>query len=135
MKKLFSISYSDNGISFAALLLRIGAGATMLTHGFSKLMTFAAKSGTFADPFHIGSTVSFSLVVFAEVFCSVFVILGLFTRLACIPLIIDMAVALGFAHHWQVFGDGEKTGLFLAAFLAILFTGPGTISVDRFIGR
>jgi len=135
MKKLFSISYSDNGISFAALILRIGTGAIMLTHGFSKLMTFAAKSGTFADPFHIGSTVSFSLVVFAEVFCSVFVILGLFTRLACIPLIIDMAVALGFAHHWQVFGDGEKAGLFLAAFLAILFTGPGKISVDRFIGK
>jgi len=135
MKKIFSISYSDNGVSFAALILRIGAGAIMLTHGFSKLMTFPAKSGTFADPFHIGSTVSFSLVVFAEVFCSVFVILGLFTRLACIPLIIDMAVALGFVHHWQVFGDGERPALFLAAFLAILFTGPGKISVDRFIGK
>jgi putative oxidoreductase len=55
--------------------------------------------------------------------------------LACIPLIIDMAVALGFAHHWQVFGDGEKSGLFLTAFLAILFIGAGKMSVDRFIGR
>ena len=136
MKKLFSIKYSDNAVSFASLLLRIALGIMILPHGFSKLMSFATKSGTFPDPFHIGSTASISLVIFAEVFCAVFIILGLFTRLACIPLIIDMAVAMSFAtHHWQVFGDGEKEALFLAASTTLLFIGPGKISVDRFIGK
>jgi len=135
MKKLFSIKYSDNGVSFASLLLRIALGAMMLPHGFSKLMSFATKSGSFPDPFHIGSTPSLCLVIFAEVFCSVFIILGLFTRFACIPLIIDMAVALGYAHHWQVFGDGERDALFLAGFISLLFIGPGKISIDRFIGK
>jgi putative oxidoreductase len=136
MKKLFSIKYSDNAVSFAALLLRIALGAMMLPHGFSKLMSFATKSGSFPDPFHIGSTPSICLVIFAEVFCSVFIILGLFTRFACIPLIVDMAVAMGYAtHHWTAFGEGEKEALFLAGFITLLFIGPGKISIDRFIGK
>lgn len=135
MKKLFSIRYSDNAITFAALLLRIAIGSMMLPHGFNKLLGFATKSGNFPDPFHIGSVVSFSLVIFAEVFCSAFVVLGLFTRFACIPLIIDMAVALGYVKHWQVFGAGETETFFLIGFMTILFTGPGRISIDRFIGK
>lgn len=135
MKKLFSIKYSDNSISIAALLLRIGLGIMILPHGFSKLVNFASRSQKFADPFHIGSTASLSLAIFAEVLCAVFIILGLFTRFACIPLIITMMTALWFAHHWQVFGDGENVALFLTGFLALLFMGPGKISLDRFIGK
>ncbi|MGC4034606.1 MAG: DoxX family protein [Chitinophagaceae bacterium] len=135
MKKLFSIKYSDNGVSFAALLLRVAIGSMMLPHGFSKLMGFASKSGSFFDPFHIGSTASFCLVIFAEVFCSAFIILGLFTRFACIPLIIDMTVALWYAHHWQIFGVGETDALFLTGFLTLIFIGPGKVSLDRFIGK
>ncbi len=135
MKKLFSIKYSDNGISFAALLLRVALGVMMLPYGFSKLVNFASKSNTFADPFHIGSTPSLLLVIFAEVFCSVFIILGLFTRFACIPLIIVATVALGYANHWQLFDNGQKPALFLTGFLALLFIGPGKVSLDKLIGK
>lgn len=135
MKKFFSISYSDNGVSFAALVLRVALGAMTLPYGFSKLMNFASRASNFYDPFHIGSTVSLCLVIFAEVFCAAFIILGLFTRLACIPLIAVMAVALGYANHWHLFGDGQKPALFLAGFIALLFIGPGKISLDRFIGK
>src|SRR5437868_1165366 len=113
MKRLFSINYSDNAVSFAALLLRVAIASMMLPHGFSKLMSFASTSGHFADPFHIGATASLCLVIFAEVFCAAFIILGLFTRFACIPLVIDMCVALGYVHHWDVFGKGELDALFL----------------------
>jgi putative oxidoreductase len=98
-------------------------------------MHFAQKAPRFADPFHIGSTTSLSLVVFAEFFCSAFIILGLFTRLACIPLIIAMSVALFIANKGAFFGVGEAAGLFLACFITLLFTGPGKVSLDRFIGK
>ncbi|HEU4473112.1 MAG TPA: DoxX family protein, partial [Flavisolibacter sp.] len=89
MKRLFSTNYSDNGFSFAVLLLRVGVGSLMMIqHGLDKLMHFAQKAPRFSDPFNIGSTTSLSLVVFAEFFCAAFIILGLFTRLACIPLVI-----------------------------------------------
>jgi len=136
MKRLFSTSTSDNAFSFAMLVLRLGVGLPMMiNHGLDKLMHFAQKAPRFADPFHIGSTTSLSLMVFAEFFCAAFIILGLFTRLACIPLIIGMSVALFSAHKGEFFGVGESAGIYLACFIALLFTGPGKISLDRFIGK
>lgn len=136
MRKLFSTRVSDGAFSFAMLVLRLGVGFLMLVnHGLDKLMHFAEKSGRFADPFGVGSTTSLSMVVFAEFFCSVFIILGLFTRLAVLPLIIAMGIALFYAHKGQLFGDGEMAALYLSAYIAILFAGPGSASLDKFIGK
>ncbi len=136
MKRLFSTRVSDGAFSFAMLLLRLGAGSLMMVnHGLDKLMHFADKASRFADPFGVGSTTSLSLVVFAEFFCAVFIILGLFTRLAAIPLVVAMSVALFYAHKGQMFGDGEMSAVYLTAFLTILFAGPGNISLDKFIGK
>jgi putative oxidoreductase len=136
MKKLFSTRTSDSAFSFGMLLLRLGAGSLMLVdHGLDKLMHFSEKAGKFADPFHIGSTTSLALIVFAEFFCAAFIVLGLFTRLACIPLIIGMGVALFYAHKGEFFGGGESAGLYMIVFLAILVMGPGRVSLDRFIGK
>lgn len=134
MKKLFSTRTSESAFSFAMLVLRIGTGSLMMiNHGLDKLMHFSQKSGGFADPFGIGPTATLSLVIFAEFFCSVFIILGLFTRLACIPLIVAMSFALFMAHSGDFFGKGELAGLFLVSFLTILFAGPGKMSLDRLI--
>lgn len=133
MKKLFSIRYTDNGISLSMLILRVSLGLMMIPHGYNKLIRFAAKSSSFVDPFHIGNSTSMALAIFAEFFCAVFIILGLFTRLACIPLIIAMGVALFYSHGGQIFTEGEKAGLYLAGFIAILFAGPGKVSLDKLI--
>ncbi|HZI54921.1 MAG TPA: DoxX family protein [Chitinophagaceae bacterium] len=135
MKKLFSIKYSDNGISFATLIMRLALGGLMIPHGYNKLINFATLSSKFSDPFHIGSAISLGLTIFAEFFCAVFILLGLFTRLACVPLIINMAVAVFYAHKGDFLNTGEKATLFLFCFIALLFTGPGKISMDKFIGK
>lgn len=136
MKKLFTTGVSDNGLSLALFVLRVGAGLLiMIKHGFDKLTHFAHLAQRFADPFHIGSTTSLALVVFAEFFCAAFVILGLFTRLACIPLVIAMSVALFSAHKGDFFGRGEAAGLFLIIFFVLLITGPGKASLDRMIAK
>ncbi|MEO7924255.1 MAG: DoxX family protein [Chitinophagaceae bacterium] len=135
MKRLFSTKYSDRSISFSLLLLRLALGGLMIPHGYKKLMNFATKSASFTDPFHIGGPASMSLTIFAEFFCAIFIVLGLMTRLACIPLIVAMSVAVFISHQGEVFGDGEQAALYLAGFVALLFTGPGKISVDRLIGK
>lgn len=136
MKKLLSIRYSENAFSLALLLLRAGVGSLMMiNHGMDKLIHFAQRSGRFADPFGIGSTTSLSLVVFAEFFCAAFIILGLFTRLAAIPLVIAMGVALFSAHKGEFYGEGESAGIYLICFLVILLVGPGKVSVDKLIGK
>jgi putative oxidoreductase len=135
MKKLFSIKYTDNGISFATLVLRLALGGLMIPHGYDKLLHFASRSSSFMDPLHVGHTASMALVIFAEFFCAVFVVLGLFTRLACIPLIISTAVAVFIAHNGDIFGDGANAALFMFGFIALLFTGAGKISLDKLIGK
>jgi putative oxidoreductase len=137
MKKLFSTRTSENAFSFSMLMLRLGAGLLMLiNHGLDKIMHFASKAPKFADPFQIGSTTSLSLVVFAEFFCAAFVILGLFTRLATIPLVIAMGVAFFISNKYNFSTTGgELSLLFLVCFSVILIAGPGKLSLDRFISK
>jgi len=137
--RIASTKYSDAAFNFATFILRIGAGSLMIAnHGLTKMNNFSHMSSGFANPFHIGSPATLALVIFAEVFCSGLIILGLFTRLACIPLIFEMAFAFVNIHHmnWAAGqGGGEADLLFLVCFLALLFTGPGKVSVDRLIGK
>src|SRR5215211_8494557 len=136
MKKIFSPGYTDHAISIATFILRLGAATPMMIiHGLDKLKTFSEKSGHFADPFHVGASNSLALVVFAEFFCAALVLLGFLTRLACIPLIINMAVALFMIHKSDFLGKGELAGVYLACFVALLFTGPGKISIDKLISK
>jgi len=135
MKRLFSTKVSDNAISFALLILRITAGGLIIPHGYTKLMSFASKSSGFSDPYHIGSSTSMALVIFAEFFCGALVVLGLLTRLACIPLIIAMGTVVFMMYHGNLTGKGETPTLFLACFLVLLITGPGKASIDRLIGK
>ncbi len=135
MKKLFSTDYSEASFTLATLILRFAAGAMIIPHGYSKLKNFGKMSSSFADPFHIGSSLSLSLTIFAEFFCGMLILIGLFTRLASIAPIIAMAVALFYAHNGDFFGKGEMAALYLSIFIAILFVGPGRASVDNMIGK
>ena len=116
------------------LCLRVGLGGMMLgLHGWGKFASFPEGAAGFPDPLGIGSAATLTLAVFTEVFCSVFVILGLGTRLAAVPLLITMLVA-GFIHHADdPFSIREKALLYGIGFLVLVFTGPGPWSVDAWL--
>ena len=135
MKKLFTTNYSAGAFNMAMLLLRLTLGILMMNHGFDKLTHFTKTAENMPSLFGMDGTVSAALVVFAEFFCSLFIILGLFTRLACIPLVICMGYALFKAHKGEIFGDGEMAALYLGAYLTLLIVGPGKVSVDGMIGK
>lgn len=135
MKKLLSTGYTDWAFNIAMLVLRAGLGVMMLTHGYDKLIHFAAKKSTFINFLGMGSTVSLSLSLFAEFFCALFVMIGLFTRFSVLPLVIGMSVALLKAHDGAIFGGGEKAAVYLTGFLVILLVGPGKASVDGMMGK
>lgn len=135
MSKLLSTNYSDGAFNVGSLLLRLGMGSLLLPHGLDKLTHFAQYKGQFINFLGIGTTLSLALTIFAEFFCSIFVILGLGTRLAAIPPFIAMSVALFKAHNGDIFGKGEHPALFAIGFLAILFFGPGKVSVDGAMGK
>jgi putative oxidoreductase len=135
MKKLLSIKYSAGAFNAAMLLLRIAMGAIMMHHGYDKLVNFAKYKAQFINFLGIGQAASLSLVIFAEFFCALFIIIGLFTRFSVIPLIITMCVALFKTHHSDFMGDGEMASLYLAGYIVILLLGPGRVSVDGMMGK
>ena len=95
IRKLFSSSsWSANATDWASLILRLTFGLLMLSHGIPKLMKLMDGNMEFGDPIGIGVPASLALTVFAEVLCSALLVIGLWTRLALIPLIITMAVAV-----------------------------------------
>jgi putative oxidoreductase len=100
-KPLFLITNTLTGTNSAIglLILRVGIVFTMAyLHGFPKLTGYSQMSGSFPDPLGLGSGISMALVIFAEFFCSLALALGLFTRLASIPLITTMGVAFFMFH-------------------------------------
>lgn len=136
MKKLLSTACSDAAFGIAMFVLRVTFGLLLcINHGFAKMSNFGTLKYKFFDPFHIGSQWSLTMAIFAEVFCAIFVVLGLFTRLAAIPIVILLAVATFLFHKGQPMANHELAVIYLAAFLAILFAGPGKYSVDGAMGR
>lgn len=131
-----SISYSTTSFNIAMLLLRISFGVIlMVSHGFAKLRHFDQLQSTFYSFMGMGPKASLILALFAEVFCSLLIVLGLFTRWACIPLIITMLVVIYGANAGKDFLDSELAIAYLVAFVTLILCGPGSISVDGMISK
>jgi len=135
MRRLISTKYSAGAFNAAMLFLRVATGALMMKHGYDKLVHFAEYKIKFMNFMGIGQAASLSLTIFAEFFCALFIIIGLFTRLFVIPLIVVMCVALFKVHNADFMGQGEMATLYLAGYLVLLFVGPGRVSIDAMIGK
>lgn len=135
MGKLTSTSYTTGAFNAGILILRLGMGGLMMKHGYQKLIHFSEYKSQFMNFLGMGQSLSLSLAIFAEFFCALFILIGLFTRLATIPVIVVMCVALFKAHNSDFLGEGEMATLYLAGYLSLLFVGPGRISVDGMMGK
>lgn len=130
MKRVI-FSINPLSLDFGLLLLRLLSGGVILTHGLPKVQKIISNNLQFGDPIGLGTDTSLYLSAFAEVVCAVLVVLGLLTRLAIIPLVINLAVAFFIVHAADVFATKELALLFLGMFVVLFFTGPGAFSLDR----
>lgn len=117
--------------NLSLLVLRVGAGLLIFTHGWPKLLKVFNGDFAFADPIGIGATLSLILAAFAEGICGLLVTLGLGTRLAAIVLSINMFVVAFIAHAGDPFSSKEKGLLFLLLFVVLALTGAGKHSLDK----
>jgi putative oxidoreductase len=136
MKKFFSTNYSNFSFNLSMFLLRIGVSCMLfINHGLPKLNRFSELKTSFSDPLHIGSATSLVLIMFGEIICTVLLVLGLLTRFAAFVLVIAFIVIVFIVQKNRPLKDHELAALFLAAFLTILFCGPGKWSLDKLIGK
>ena len=137
LKNFLFPAYLDESRTYSTLVLiiRILFGFLFLSHGYAKLMQHASMADLFADPFGLGSTLSFWMVVFAEVVCSFALIFGILQRVVLIPMTITMAVAFFVVHGGDAFAARELSFIYFIVFVILFITGPGEFSFDSIIGK
>ena len=122
---------AENGV----FLLRVSVSLLMLSHGVPKALEYETLVQSFPDPLNVGTEISAMLILFAEVGCSVLLLLGLFGRFASATLFIAMMVA-AFVHQFaDPFAGRELPLLYAAVYACLTFTGPGSTSIDAWLER
>jgi len=121
--------------SVGLLILRLGVGGMMMTHGYDKLINYADKVEKFPDPLGIGSQMSLISTIGTEFVCSIFIILGLATPLFAIPLAFTMFIACFVIHAQDDFATKEKAALYLTTYLTLIFTGGGRFSLYPLVAK
>jgi putative oxidoreductase len=126
-------------------LIRIVAGGVMLPHGMQKMFGWFGGAG-FTGTIHGFGQRGFPaplvfLVILAEFFGSIGLIVGFLSRIAAFGIAVDMTVAaitvtskFGMFINWagKQKGEGmEYQLLMIAMTLAIVIAGGGALSVDR----
>ncbi|MCA9561045.1 MAG: DoxX family protein [Myxococcales bacterium] len=136
IRKLFDPGQHSAVASLGLLLLRLAAGGMMAYgHGWQKFEKYGDLIDRFPDPIGVGAHPSLLLAIGAELGAAILVALGFATRLAAVPLIVTMVVAAFVVHADDPFGKKEFALIYLAPFVALLFTGAGRFSVDAVLHR
>ncbi len=136
MKLLFTTKYYKTTLDIWLLVLRVSIGVLMLTHALPKLnLLFSGNEIVFLDPLGLGPVTSLILVVFAEFFCSILLIVGFGTRLSTIPLIFTMFIAVFVFHKDHGFSAKELGLVYMLVYINILILGAGRFSVDKLISK
>jgi putative oxidoreductase len=142
MTKLFSFSATPVNKDLGLLIIRLMVGILMAFYGYEKLIHFSemaasefwAKNVNF---FGLSGGVPLALTIFAEFFCSVFLILGIFTRVSLFFLIFCMAYIFLVIFPFSIVDKGDNgyhfndAFVYFAIYLGLFFTGPGKYSLDQ----
>ena len=128
----------------ATVLIRVIVGTVFLSEGIQKFLYPAALGvGRFVKIGIPWPGFSAPFVGVFEIGCGVLILLGLATRLAAIPLIIDMLVAIGSTKvpmlwksgFWSTAHEARVDGSMLLGAIFLLIVGAGGWSIDRRLAR
>ena len=131
---LFPQYFRGRGVSFLILFIRLFFGALFFLNGLDKMMDFEQLSSTFPSVLGLGSYMSLMLAIFCEFAGSMFLMVGLMTRIVLIPMIFAMAVAF-FDVNDGMMPEGELPLIYMLVFFALFLIGPGRYSVDCLIDK
>ena len=118
----------------ALLMFRVTFGGLMAyNHGWGKMTRWSELKNDFATPLGMSESWAAGFTIFAEFFCAVLLVLGLFTRIAALPLIAVMGVAFFVIHGSDPIADKESALIYLVAYCVIFLLGPGKFSADQLL--
>jgi uncharacterized membrane protein YphA (DoxX/SURF4 family) len=131
---------ATNRAARAILLIRILVGWVFLSEGIQKfLFPQALGVGRFVKIGIPWPQVMAPFVGVVEIVCGTLILIGLLTRLAAIPLLIDICVALystkivtlGKNGIWSTLHEARTDLSMLLGLIFLLLIGGGTLSLDK----
>ena len=119
-------------------LARLTVGVVFAQTGWGKLHNLAKVTAFFTDLKIPAPHFNAQLVATTELVGGLLLLVGLLTRLAALPLIVSMTVAIVTAKRGELTGLGDFLGLeewtYVLLFLWIAIAGPGPLSLDNLFG-
>ena len=127
------INMNEFIFNIGLLILRVGFGCMMIVHGLQKLkIIISGGANSWLNPIGIGSSNSLYMATFSELFCSILLVLGMFTRTSSFVLAFTMFVAAFVFLKNSTWVDKELAVLFFIGFLALIFLGGGDYSLSSY---
>ncbi|ATG21422.1 LysR family transcriptional regulator [Ralstonia pickettii] len=112
------------------LFLRVTGSALLIAvHGLPKVLHYSQELTRIEDPFHMGAAPTLLLAILSETLCPLLIALGVLTRLACLPIIATLLVAMLVVHPGWSLADGQFGWMLLIIFTTVLIAGPGRFSI------
>lgn len=134
--KTFLDSQSPTLTASGLLFMRVMAALLLLlVHGLPKLLDWSGELQRIEDPFGLGAPLTLGVAVFAEVVCPLFLMVGVAARLACLPVIAVLLVALAVVHPDWTLEQGQFAWLLVALYGGLALAGPGAYSVSGYFWR
>lgn len=139
LQGLFMINVGHTYGNLSRLFLRLFTGLMFLQFSVRQMLHLEEFAHSSMGAMATANDSTIVAIVVIEIVCAVFIIMGLFTRLALLPSIGVMIYAeimqqsvTGGAHQMFFFEPGYPI-MFLGIFVYMLLAGPGKISLDYLI--
>ncbi len=125
----------ESGIDAALLILRLTLGILTLLHGVSKLPTPPGYLVDMLAKANLPGALAWGVYV-GEILGPLLIIIGVWTRLGALFIVLNMLVALVLVHSGDLFHLNKQGGyalelqaFFLFTAVALMFSGAGRYSV------
>lgn len=141
LKTFFMFNAGHTYSNLSRLFLRLFTGIMFLQMGVRQMTHLEEFANVAMGSMGLPSEGALVAIIVLEIVCAVFIILGLFTRLALIPSIGVMiyaetvmlaATSVSSAGQMFIFEPGYPI-MFIGIFAYMLLAGPGKISLDYLI--
>ncbi|WP_378742839.1 DoxX family protein [Nocardia brasiliensis] len=142
----------EPGSASAAILIRAAVGVVFLSEGILKFLRPSEQAAGRFTTIGIPAPEFFGpLAGVTETLCGALILVGLLTRIAAVPLLIDMVLALALTKvpilwgrsadkpkadgFWDMMHEARLDWTLLLCSTFLLATGPGRWSLDAVIAR
>jgi putative oxidoreductase len=125
--------------SLVLLVARLTVGVLFVSTGWGKVHNLEKVTGFFTELGIPAPGFNAVLASYSELICGSLLVIGLASRLAALPLVVTMIVALVTAKRGEIHGLADLFGLvewtYIPILLVVAVFGPGVASLDTLVVR